>query len=171
VHDLGLREYLHILRRRRWIVVLALLVVPLTAVALRQSPLYRASADVLLRYQSLPSTLSGISDPNSYSYYVDPVRSTDTQLQIAALPALADHVAAALRKKGVTAADVQGSTGASAVSDTDVLEFTSTSRTPALAALIATEYARRFTIYHKAAPEDPIKRTDGPVKRDACCRR
>ena len=150
MHDLGLREYLHILRRRKWIVLQALVLVPLAAVALslRQSPLYQSSSDVLLRYQSLPSTLSGISDPNSYSYYVNPIRSTDTQLQIAALPALADRVAAALRTKGITASAVQGSTGVSAVSDTDVLRFTATSRTPAFAALIATEYARQFTIYH-----------------------
>jgi Mrp family chromosome partitioning ATPase len=151
VHDLGLREYLGILRRRRWIVVLALVLVPLTAVALalRQSPLYQSSADVLLRYQSLPSTLAGISDPNLYSYYFDPVRSTDTQLQIASLPVLADRVAAALRKKGVTDAAVQGSTGVSSISNTDVLRFTTTSGTPALSALIATEYARQFTLYRE----------------------
>jgi polysaccharide biosynthesis transport protein len=151
VHDLGLREYLHILRRRKWIVLQAVLIVPLAAVAfsLRQSALYQSSADVLLRYQTLPSTLSGISDPNSYSYYIDPTRSTDTQLQIAALPALTDRVAAALQKRGVAASDVQGSTGVSAVSDTDVLRFSATSRTPALAALIATEYARQFTRYHQ----------------------
>jgi uncharacterized protein involved in exopolysaccharide biosynthesis len=98
MHDLGLRDYLHILRRRKWIVLLAVVIVPLSAVALalRQSPLYQSSADVLLRYQSLPSTLSGISDPNSYSYYIDPVRSTDTQLQVAELPILGNRVQAAL---------------------------------------------------------------------------
>ena len=60
MHDSGLREYLHILRRRKWIVLQALVLVPLAAVALslRQSPLYQSSSDVLLRYQSLPSTLS-----------------------------------------------------------------------------------------------------------------
>ena len=102
VHDLGLRDYLHILRRRKWIVILSVLLVPLVAVALslRQSPLYRSSADVLLRYQTLPSTLSGITDPNSNAYFTDPVRSTDTQLQIAELPVLADRVIAALRRKG-----------------------------------------------------------------------
>ena len=59
MHDLGLREYLHILQRRKWIVLLAVVIVPLAAVALalRQSPLYQSSADVLLRYQSLPSTV------------------------------------------------------------------------------------------------------------------
>ena len=150
-HDLGLRDYLHILRRRKWIVVLALVIVPLAAVALalRQSPLYQSSADVLLRYQSLPSTLSGISDPNSYSYFVDPVRTTDTQLQVAELPLLTNRVASALRKQGANPGDVAGSTSVSEIGDTDVLEFTSQSGSPTLAAQIATEYARQFTLYHQ----------------------
>jgi succinoglycan biosynthesis transport protein ExoP len=152
MHDLGLRDYLHVLQRRKWIVLQAIVIVPLAAVALslRQSPLYQSSADVLLRYQSLPSTLSGINDPNSYSYYVDPIRSTDTQLQVAELPLVADRVTAALRKRGVNPADVAGSTtSVSEVSDTDVLEFTAQSGSPTLAAQIATEYARQFTIYHQ----------------------
>jgi Mrp family chromosome partitioning ATPase len=151
MHDLGLRDYLHVLQRRKWIVLQAIVIVPLAAVALslRQSPLYQSSADVLLRYQSLPSTLSGINDPNSYSYFVDPVRSTDTQLQVAGLPLLANRVAGALRKQGVNPGEVAGSTSVAEVGDTDVLEFTAHSSSPALAAQIATEYARQFTLYHQ----------------------
>lgn len=151
MHDLGLREYLHVLQRRKWIVLLAVVIVPLAAVALalRQSPLYQSSADVLLRYQSLPSTVSGINDPNSYSYFIDPVRSTDTQLQVAELPLLANRVAAALRKRGVNPGDVAGSTSVAEIGDTDVLEFTAQSGSPTLAAQIATEYARQFTVYHQ----------------------
>jgi Mrp family chromosome partitioning ATPase/capsular polysaccharide biosynthesis protein len=148
VHDLGLRDYLHVLRRRKWIVLEALVLVPLAAVAfsLHQSPQYQSSADVLLRYQSLPSTLSGINDPNSYSYYIDPMRSTATSLQIAALPVLADRVTAALRKQGVNVADVAG-TSVAEVGDTDVIRFTSTTGDAQTAPLIATEYARQFTSY------------------------
>jgi Mrp family chromosome partitioning ATPase len=151
VHDLGLRDYLHVLQRRKWIVLLAVVIVPLAAVALslRQSPLYQSSADVLLRYQSLPSTVAGINDPNSYSYFVDPVRSTDTQLQVAGLPLLANRVAAALRKEGVNPQTVPGSTSVAEVGDTDVLEFTAHSGSATLAAQIATEYARQFTRYHE----------------------
>jgi Mrp family chromosome partitioning ATPase/capsular polysaccharide biosynthesis protein len=159
VHDLGLRDYLRVLRRRKWIVLEALVLVPVAAVALslRQSPQYQSSADVLLRYQSLPSTLSGISDPNSYSYYIDPSRSTDTSLQVAALPILADRVTAALRKKGVTAADV-GSTSVAEVGSTDVLRFTSTTGAADTAPLIATEYARQFTRYFEQLDTGSITR-------------
>jgi tyrosine-protein kinase len=151
VHDLGLREYLHILRRRKWIVLQAIVIVPLAAVALalRQSPLYQSSADVLLQYQSLPSTLSGITDPNSYSYYVDPTRSTDTQLTVAGLPALMSRVAAALRRQGVITGGLPGSTSVEALGNTDVLRFSAASSSPTLAAAMATEYARQYTIYHQ----------------------
>ena len=40
VHDLGLREYLHILQRRKWIVLLAVVIVPLAAVALALTGLF-----------------------------------------------------------------------------------------------------------------------------------
>ena len=150
MHDLGLRDYLQILSRRKWIVLQTIVIVPLAAVAfsLRQSPLYQSSADVLLRFQSLPSTLSGISDPNSYSYYIDPTRSMDTSLQVASLPLLHDRVAAALRKRGIPAADVPG-TSVAEVGDTDVLRFTSTTGNGATAAAVATEYARQFTVYYE----------------------
>ena len=167
MHDLGLREYLHILRRRKWIVVLAVVIVPLAAVALslRQSPLYQSSADVLLRYQSLPSTLSGVEDPNSYSYYVDPVRSTDTQLQIAELPLLANRVTRALRKQGVNPGGVAGSTSVAEIGDTDVLEFTATSGSPTLAAALATAYAYQFTKYHQQLDASSITTAIRGLKR------
>lgn len=150
MHDLSLRDYFQILSRRKWIVLQTIVIVPLAAIAfsVRQSPLYQASADVLLRFQSLPSTLSGISDPNSYSYFIDPTRSMDTSLQVASLPALHDRVAASLRKRGVPAADVPA-TSVAEIGNTDVIRFTSTSGDAANAATIATEYARQFTIYYE----------------------
>ena len=156
MHEPGLREYLHVLRRRKWIVLLCVVVVPLAAVgfSLRQSPLYRSSADVLLRYQTLPSTLSGVADPNSAAN-VDPARTMNTQLQIASLPTLAARVDTALRRRGIPAKDI-GSTTASAVGDTDLLRFTSGGRTAATAAAIATEYARQFTRYRRQLDRQSI---------------
>jgi capsular exopolysaccharide synthesis family protein len=150
VHDLGLRDYLQILSRRKWIVLQALIIVPLAAVAfsLRQSSVYQSSADVLLRFQSLPSTLSGISDPNSYSYYIDPTRSIGTSLQVAGLPVLNDRVAAALKKRGVPAGDVPA-TSVAEVGTTDVIRFSANSGNAAIAAAVATEYARQFTLYYE----------------------
>lgn len=151
MHDVGLRSYLEILRRRKWILVASLLLVPALAVALalRQPPLYQTSADVLLRYQNLPSVLSGISDPNSSPFYVDPIRATSTQVQLALLPSMARRVADALHRSGVSQSEDLGSTSVQAVSDTDFLRFVTTSGRRELAPRIATEYARQYTIYRR----------------------
>lgn len=148
MHDLGLRDYLQILSRRKWIVLLALVIVPLAAVAfsLNQTKVYRSSADVLIRYQTLPSTLSGVTDPNSSAYSTDPTRSANTQLQIAQLPVIADRVAAKLSRRGISRNDVRQTTVAP-VGDTDLLRFTSKSASPTAAVIIATTYARQFTTY------------------------
>jgi polysaccharide biosynthesis transport protein len=143
-HDLGLREYLHILRRRKWIVLLCVVIVPLAAVALslRQSPLYQSSANVLLQQQTLPSGVSAVN--GSPSAAINPAGTIDTQLQIAEQPVLTNRVAAALHLNPVT---VAGSTSVAEIGDTNVLQFTSSRGSPTLAERIANEYARQFTIY------------------------
>ena len=148
MNDLGLRQYLHILRRRLWIVLLAVVVVPAAAVALalRQSPLYESSADVLLHYQSLPSSLSGVNDPNTYAFYIDPAQVINTSLQVAGLPIVTQRVAAALRRSGVTTV---GSMGAYEVGNTNLIRFTSTAGNPGVSAATATAYAREFTRYYE----------------------
>jgi polysaccharide biosynthesis transport protein len=140
MQDLGLRDYLHILQRRKWIVLLALVIVPLAAVAfsLRQSPLYESSAEVLLSNQALPS-LTGVGSSSNSS-----PSDIDTQLQIAGSPFLAHRVARALH---VSPGVVDGSTTVSQIRDTNVLQFTSTSGAPTLSARIATEYAQQFKLY------------------------
>ena len=151
MHAVGLKDYLQILQRRKWWVLIALLLVPAVSVvlALRQVALYQTSADVLLRSQSLPSALSGIADPNSSPYYVDPVRATGTQIEIALLPAMAKRVVMALPEQHLTTADVLGSIGVFAVPNSDFLRFQATSTDPKLAPVLATEYAMQYTLYRR----------------------
>ena len=82
---LTLHDYLRVVRRRKWMVVQAALMVPLAAVAfsLHQQKRYEASADVLLSAETLSTTvpgtpLSGLSQ--------DPERTTQTQAQVARVP-------------------------------------------------------------------------------------
>src|SRR5690242_11885898 len=121
MHDLGLRDYLHILQRRKWIVLLAVVIVPLAAVAfsLRQSPLYQASSTVLLRDQTLPTGVGGNNGTSSYSS--NPAATIGTQLLIAER-ALAPRVAGALH---LSPGAVAGSTDVAQIGDTNVLQFTS----------------------------------------------
>ena len=81
----ALREYLRVLRRRGWIVVLVVAVVTASAVLLsvRQDKLYSSSAEVLLR----PTTPVGI-DPRSDAFSgssAQAERYVQTQVKIARL--------------------------------------------------------------------------------------
>ena len=57
-HSATLRDYLHVLRRRKWLVILAVFLVPAAAIgfSLHQQKLYQASAQVLLSTQNLAAS-------------------------------------------------------------------------------------------------------------------
>ena len=147
MREVGLKEYLQLLRRRILIVLGTMTLLPAVAVllALQQPPLYQASADVLLRTQNLPSALSGISDPNSY--YVDPARVTGTQIALARLPSMAQRVVDALPEEKLSVGEVLGASAVQAIPNTDFLRFEVSDRNPELAAKLATEYATKYTTY------------------------
>ncbi len=79
----GVRGYLRVLRRQKWVIVLTVLVVSAAAVylSLRQQPLYSASADVLLKHQNLAAGLTGVQDFSSV--YEDAARVGETQAKLA----------------------------------------------------------------------------------------
>ena len=93
----GLRDYLSILRRRKWIFVFEVVAVPAAAVvfSMRQQNVYQASAQVLLNRQNLPQAIAGIGpDPTLYQ---QPQRITATQADLAKTPEVAASVLAALK--------------------------------------------------------------------------
>src|SRR5437667_5460458 len=90
-HAPSIRDYLNLFRRRKWIVVQAIVLVPAAAVALalRQQSLYQASAVVLLSQESQFVQLTGIP---SVAGSEDPVRFAQTQAQLAQTPTVAARV-------------------------------------------------------------------------------
>ena len=58
-----LHDYLRVLRRRKWIILTAVIVVPAVAVALsmRQQALYQSTAEVLLTNKDISAGLTGVS--------------------------------------------------------------------------------------------------------------
>jgi len=88
--------------------------------------------------ENLAAVLSGIEDP---SVWRDPVRFTQTQVDVAKTPAVKQRVSRAtgIPFDRVPTAEVV------AKENSDILEFAVTHRDPALAARLATEYGRQFT--------------------------
>src|SRR5713101_8607377 len=81
-HASTLRDYLHVVRRRKWIILQAVVLVPFAAVAfsLHQQKKYEASAQVLLSRQNLATSLTGAQDP---SVYIQADRIAQTQADVA----------------------------------------------------------------------------------------
>ena len=119
-----LADYLAILRRRKWVIIVALVLVPATAflISVRQPALYQASADVLLSRQNLGSQLTGIQDP---AVYQDPARFAQTQADIARSPEVSERAA---EKLGSDTA--LGGYSVSPKANADVLSFTVSAARP-----------------------------------------
>ena len=66
-HGASLRDYLRVVRRRKWIILLAVLLVPAVAVglSLRQEKVYKATSQVLLVQQNPADQFNGIKDRKS----------------------------------------------------------------------------------------------------------
>jgi len=133
-----------IVRRRKWLILFttALIAAVSIALSMRQSALYQASAQVLLKYQNLASGLTGISDLSAV--YQDPARIAETQTQIAMSPAVAQKVVKHAHVPGLTPGGFLGISSVTADPSSDVLDFTVTYGDPRIASDLATEHARQF---------------------------
>jgi non-specific protein-tyrosine kinase len=140
-----LRDYLRVLRRRKWILLQAVVIVPAVAVALslQQRSMYRASAEVLLPTQNVVSALNGINDPTVYQ---SPDRRAQTQADLARVPAVARDT---LRRVGLhrSVDDFLSHSSATAKTNADLLELSAEDHRPDLARRLATAYGEAFSAY------------------------
>ena len=138
-------EYLAILRRRRWIALVPLLVVPLVAFlqAYQEPKVYGSTAEVLLSREDLGSALTGRP---STDIYTDPDRLAQTQASLARVPEVAER---AIARANVPIQPLQLLAASSVTprGNADILRFTVTSSDPVLAGRLATGYAEAFSQY------------------------
>jgi succinoglycan biosynthesis transport protein ExoP len=141
-----LRDYLQVLRRRKWIVVTAIVLAPAAAFAFstQQQSKYQASAEVLLSRQNLSNSLNGVQDP---TLSIQPDRLAQTQADLARVPPVIERTLEAAGVTDITPAEFSGSSSVSAKTDADLLTFTFTHHDPQLAARLATEFARQYIVY------------------------
>ena len=135
-------DYLAVIRRYKWVIIVAVLVVPAAAYvkSAREPKVFRATADVLLNRQDIGSTITGIP---TQSTVTDPFRYTRTQARLAGAPAVLER---AVRLSGLKNVEGWGSDVA-ADPDTDILTFGVNHGDPDIAARLATAYAEAFTAY------------------------
>jgi polysaccharide biosynthesis transport protein len=142
-----LADYLAVLRRRKWLVLEAILLAPLAALffSLNQDRLYEASAEVLLSRENLAASLTGTVDP-TINQQADRIAST--QARLARVPDVVERTLDAADVR-MSVQDFLENSSVSARADADLLLFEVTHRDPATARRLATEYAREFTLYRR----------------------
>ena len=134
--EMTLLDYANVLLRRKWIIIVAVLLTTVVAIAFtaRQTPIYSTSSDVLVQ----PRGQDGFFQDQGG--YVDPVRSIATEIQVIVGQEVKQRVQDNLGLSGPPPG-----AGASAVGDTDVISITVTDANAANAAALADAYAVAYT--------------------------
>jgi polysaccharide biosynthesis transport protein len=141
----SLRDYLRVVRRRKWIIMQVVLLVPAVAIglSLRQDRLYEAKSQVLLVQQNLANQLNNLTDPTLYQ---QPDRRAQTQADLARVPEVARRT---LNLAGISrsADDFLRHSRASAETNSDLLQLDAWDRNPEAARTLAASYAKAFAAY------------------------
>lgn len=156
-----LRSYLQALRRRKWLVLTPLIVIPVVVLVstLGQDPVYEASADVLVnRQEAATATLIGQTPALD-----DPGRTMSTQVMLARVPEIVDRTIAATGVANLSPGALRGQS--TVVSQADILRFTVSDQDPARAARLANEYARQFVRYRRELDTVGLDGTLNEVRR------
>jgi tyrosine-protein kinase len=159
-----LHDYLRVVRRRKWVVLLAVLIVPLLAVAfsLHQQKRYEASADVLLNSETLATTVPGIPQTGLSE---DPVRVAQTQAEVARGPEVVRDALRTVSSARLTVGGFLADSSVSSSPTSDILTFAVASPDPTLAKELANAYARAYSVHRQQLYTDSIERALADVQQ------
>lgn len=136
--ELELRDYLRVLRRRRFVLFggAAMVVASALVASFLQIPLYEAKASVLLQ----PRSRESLFDPST-GQRNDPVRALQTEIQVLE----SDPVHAAVRRRLGSDDRIR----ATPVGQTDVIEVKATSTDPRRAAAVVNAHAKAYIDFRR----------------------
>jgi len=142
-----LGEYAQVIRRRKWIVIQAAILIPAAVLAftLTQSDLYRGEAQVLLNAQDPTERVLGSVQGQKSVDELD--RDAATQAEVAHSPELARGVLRSVEARGQSVDDLLDSTAVDARSGSDLLTFQADDPSPSRARRIADAFASEYVRY------------------------
>ena len=145
--QLNLSDYLRILKRRKWVVVAATVLVTAATivVSVRQHNVYSASAQVLIDRQDLTAAVTGA--PQDPTLTEDPARFTATQASLARGTAVVKLAIANSALKDRTAAKLLLESSVTPNPSADLLNFTVHDSDPIKAAELVNAYAAAYVSY------------------------
>jgi Mrp family chromosome partitioning ATPase/capsular polysaccharide biosynthesis protein len=157
------RSYLAVLWRSRWLLLAAMLIVPIAAVAfsLSQQVRYGATARVLLNTESLASSLDSTTQVPAAP--LTPERIADTQAELARVTTVAEHAVQNTTTHGMTAQGLLATSSVSSDPNSDLLSFTVNAPTREQAEALATAYAQAFTAYRSAIDLAPVEQEQSQI--------
>jgi succinoglycan biosynthesis transport protein ExoP len=158
-----LTTYLKVLRRRKWLALTAIVLVPAAAYGFstQQTSKYQASAEVLLSRQNLSNSLNGVQDP---TLSIQPDRLAQTQADLARVPPVIEGTLSATHVNSITPDQFAADSSVSAKTDADLLAFKFTHHDPQIAARLATEYARQYIAYRTQLDTQALAKARTQVK-------
>jgi polysaccharide biosynthesis transport protein len=147
-HTATLRDYLQVVRRRKWIILQAAVLVPAAAIAfsLHQQHLYQSTSSVLLNRQNLADALTGAQDPTVYQ---QDATITQTQADLARVPRVAAAAITRAHVPSMTAQQLLDNSSVSVKSNADILDFSVTNHEAQLARVLAASYAAAYTVFRR----------------------
>ena len=152
-------DYLGVVRRYKWVIIAAALVVPTVAyfMSARSPKVFQASSDVLLNRQDLGAVITGLP---TQSTVTDPFRYALTQERLAEADAVRDR---AVEISGLGTVEGWGA-NVSADPDTDILSFAVTHGDPEIASSLANAYAKGFTQYKLETDKASLTRARSEIQ-------
>lgn len=142
-----IREYLRVLMERKWWAILTVAIVTATAIitSLLITPIYQATATILVKEQAVPAALFGEYTPE---VSIQPERNLQTQVQLLGLRPLAESVIQKLGLK-VTPQEFLNMVKIEPLRLTNLIDINVEHTDPALAATIANEMANQYITWSK----------------------
>jgi capsular exopolysaccharide synthesis family protein len=156
-------DFLRVARRRKLIILQAVVLVPLVAVihAVGQPQVYSSSAQVLLSRQNVAATYAGVTDPGATE---DPTRYAATQAFLARSPNLAKRVIRTADVPDITPSWFLAHSSVDAAKDADVLRFSVVSSDAGYAQRLADAYASEFTLFRRQIDTAAIRSALGQIQ-------
>ncbi|MBE2314507.1 P-loop NTPase [Solirubrobacter sp. CPCC 204708] len=144
----SLRDYLHVVVRRKWVIVATVVLVTAAALgySLLQEKTYQAASQVLLGRQNLANLLSGLGDQQIGN---DFQRIAQTQAELARSPEVAALVLQRSRETGMTPRELLDRTQITVLPNADLLEFRVTDVDEPATVALATAWAESFVAYRR----------------------
>jgi len=141
-----LGDYVAVVRRRKWIVILPLLIVPAAAFlySAQQDARYEAKSEVWISRSQVTTALTGISNPDTYT---DPSRFAETQSDLARVPEVLTRAVRRSGVRGVTPRSLLLDSQVTPRSNSDILTFAVENTNSQSAAKLVTAYANAFSDY------------------------